>query len=188
MELVSYSFSPLSLLAPAVAIGLAVITRKTLISLGAGILVGTLLLNNFSPVNTLRYLIDALVGVFWNDGLNTGSVFILLFLICLGIMTSFISLAGGTRAFGEWARRRIKTARGSQILTVALGVIIFIDDYFNALAVGNICRPITDRNRVSRAKLAYLIDSTAAPVCVITPVSSWGAYIIALGGLDSGDP
>ncbi|MTI15274.1 Na+/H+ antiporter NhaC family protein [Sansalvadorimonas verongulae] len=182
MELVSYSFSPLSLLAPAVAIGLAVITRKTLLSLGAGILVGTLLLNSFSPMNTLQYLLEALVAVFWDNGLNTGNVFILLFLISLGIMTSFISLAGGTRAFGEWAQRRIKTARGSQVLTVALGVIIFIDDYFNALAVGNICRPVTDRNRVSRAKLAYLIDSTAAPVCVITPVSSWGAYIIALVG------
>ncbi|WP_281646237.1 Na+/H+ antiporter NhaC family protein [Parendozoicomonas sp. Alg238-R29] len=182
MELTSFSFSPLSLLAPAVAIGLAVLTRKTLLSLGAGIVVGALLLTGFSPMNTVQYLVDALVSVFWNDGINTGSVFILLFLISLGIMTSFISLAGGTRAFGDWARRRIKTAKGSQLLTVLLGVIIFIDDYFNALAVGNICRPLTDRNRVSRAKLAYLIDSTAAPVCVITPISSWGAYIIALIG------
>lgn len=182
MELTSYAFSPLSLLAPAVAIGLAVITRKTLFSLGAGIVVGSLLLTGFSPLHAIEYLVGGLLAVFWNDGLNTGSVFILLFLISLGAMTSFISLAGGTRAFGDWARRRIRTARGSQVLTVVLGIIIFIDDYFNALAVGNICRPVTDRNRVSRAKLAYLIDSTAAPVCVITPVSSWGAYIIALVG------
>ncbi len=182
MELTSYALSPLSLLAPFVAIGLAVITRKTLLSLGAGIVVGALLLTSYNPVDAFHYIINASVAVFWNDGLNTGSVFILLFLLCLGVMTSLISLAGGTRAFGDWARERIKTARGAQVLTVSLGVIIFIDDYFNALAVGNICRPLTDRNKVSRAKLAYLIDSTAAPVCVITPVSSWGAYIIALVG------
>ena len=182
MDLISFSFSPLSLLAPAIAITLAVVTRKTLLSLGAGIVVGALLLTGFNPVNAGVYLLQTLASVFWDDGLNTGSVFILLFLFCLGIMTSFISLAGGTRAFGDWARQRVKTAKGSQLLTVLLGVIIFIDDYFNALAVGNICRPLTDRNKVSRAKLAYLIDSTAAPVCVITPVSSWGAYIIALIG------
>ena len=182
MDLISFSSSPLSLLAPAIAIGLAVFTHRTLLSLGAGILVGALLLTGFNVLDAVLYLKGAFTAVFWDDGLNTGSVFILLFLICLGITTSFISLAGGTRAFGDWARKRVSTAKGSQLLTVLLGVIIFIDDYFNALAVGNICRPLTDRNRVSRAKLAYLIDSTAAPVCVITPVSSWGAYIIALVG------
>ncbi|CAM3556115.1 Na+/H+ antiporter NhaC family protein [Parendozoicomonas haliclonae] len=183
MDLTSFSQSYLSLLAPAVAIGLAIITRKTIISLVAGILVGSLLLTDFQLTHTAQYLFKSFISVFWSDGgVNTGSVFILLFLICLGIMTSYISVAGGTRAFGEWARKRVKTARGSQLLTVALGIIIFIDDYFNSLAVGNISRPLTDRNRVSRAKLAYLIDSTAAPVCVISPISSWGAYIIALIG------
>ncbi len=182
MELTSFAQSPLALLAPAVAIGLAVITRKTLPSLAFGALTGALLLTNFDVTHTLQYLLTAFANVFWDDGLNSTSVFIILFLLCLGVTTSFISLAGGTRAFGTWARKRVSSARGSQLLTIVLGMIIFIDDYFNALAVGNICRPITDLNKVPRAKLAYLIDSTAAPVCVITPISSWGAYIIALVG------
>ncbi len=180
MDLTSFLQSPLSLLAPIVAISLAVITRKTLISLMAGIIVGSLQLTDFQIADAVRYLFQAFLSVFWNEGPNTSSIFILLFLICLGVMTSFISLSGGTKAFGEWAKTRVKTAQGAQLLTVFLGILIFIDDYFNALAVGNISRPLTDRNGVSRAKLAYLIDSTAAPVCVITPISSWGAYIIAL--------
>ncbi len=182
MELASFEFSSLSLAAPAVAIGLAVITRKVLLSLAAGIVCGALLLTSFDPALFVKYLSSAFLKVFWDDGLNKWNVFILLFLIILGIMTSLITLAGGTRAFGEWARKRIQTRKGSQLLTVMLGIIIFIDDYFNSLAVGNISRPLSDRHRISRAKLAYLLDSTAAPVCVITPISSWGAYIIALIG------
>ena len=182
MELASYSNSFLSLLAPIVAIGLAVITRKVVISLGAGILVGALLLNEFSVAITFQYITDVFISIFWDDGLNTGSIFLLSFLLLLGGMTSLITLAGGTGAFADWARERIKTRQGSQVLAVALGFIIFIDDYFNSLAVGQISRPITDGQRISRAKLAYLIDSTAAPICVLTPISSWGAYIIALIG------
>ncbi|MTI14421.1 Na+/H+ antiporter NhaC family protein [Sansalvadorimonas verongulae] len=183
MDLLSYATSPLSVLAPAVAIGLAVLTRKTLLSLGAGAVVGALLLTGFNPLNALQYLAHAFAGVFWEDGgLNTGKVFILLFPLSLGVMTSCITLAGGTQAFGEWARTRIRTGKGAQITTVILGLIIFIDDYFNALTVGNVSRPLTDRNNVPRAKLAYLLDSTASPVCVITPISSWGAYIISLIG------
>lgn len=182
MDLLSFSHSPLSLVAPVVTILLAVITRKTLWSLGAGILAGTLLLTDFSLIDSVSYIARGLLSVFWDDGLNTGSVFILLFLLLLGIITTLIDISGGARAFGDWARERVKTRQGSQLLTVLLGIIIFIDDYFNSLAVGNISRPLTDRSGVSRAKLAYLIDSTAAPVCVITPVSSWGAYIIALIG------
>ena len=183
MDLLSYATSPLSVLAPAAAIGLAILTRKTLLSLGAGAVVGSLLLTGFDPLQTLQYLAHALAGVFWEDGVvNTGKVFILLFPICLGIMTCLITLAGGTRAFGEWAHKRIRTGKGAQLTTVCLGLIIFIDDYFNALTVGNVSRPLTDRNNVPRAKLAYLLDSTASPVCVITPISSWGAYIISLIG------
>lgn len=180
LELSSFSDSSLSLIAPAVAIILAVITRKVLWSLGAGILAGSLLLTNFDPLNTLTYIFQAFVGVFWDDGINWGDLYILLFLLVLGILTSLISISGGARAFGEWARNRVKTRQGSQLLVVFLGILIFIDDYFNSLAVGSIGRPLTDRHRISRAKLAYLIDSTAAPICVIMPVSSWGAYIIAL--------
>ena len=182
MDLLSFSHSPLSLAAPVVAILLAIITRKVLLSLGAGILTGALLLTGYSPLDSLAYIGKSFFAVFWDEGVNVSSVFILLFLMLLGVITTLIDISGGARAFGDWARELVKTRQGSQLLTVLLGVIIFIDDYFNSLAVGNISRPLTDRHGVSRAKLAYLIDSTAAPVCVITPVSSWGAYIIALIG------
>ncbi|MDO6814475.1 Na+/H+ antiporter NhaC family protein [Cobetia amphilecti] len=189
MELTSYAASPLSLLAPIIAIGLAILTRRVMLSLGLGIVSGALLLNDFSPLVTLHYLWQQLVAVFIempdsgqlaDASLNSWNVYILLFLLALGAMVGVITLAGGTRAFGNWARARVTTRRGSQLMTVLLGVFIFIDDYFNSLAVGNICRPLTDRQGLSRARLAYLIDSTAAPVCVLTPISSWGAYIISL--------
>ena len=181
MELSSFSDSSLSLIAPAVAIILAVVTRKVLWSLGAGIIAASLLLTHFNPLDAIQYVAAGFYGVFVDEGApNWGNLYILLFLVVLGVITSLISISGGARAFGEWARARVKTRQGSQLLTVFLGVLIFIDDYFNSLAVGNVSRPLTDRHRVSRAKLAYLIDSTAAPICVITPISSWGAYIIAL--------
>ncbi|MCK5894074.1 MAG: Na+/H+ antiporter NhaC family protein [Endozoicomonadaceae bacterium] len=182
MELVNFEFSPLSFVAPVVAISLTVITRKVLLSLTVGILCGALLLTSFDPLFFLEYVSSTFLKVFWDDGLNCRNVFILLFLIMLGVMTSFITLAGGTRAFGEWACKRIHTRKGAQLLTVTLGIIIFIDDYFNSLAVGSISRPLSDKNGVSRAKLAYLLDSSAAPVCVIVPISSWGASIIGLIG------
>src|SRR5699024_2152053 len=121
--------------------------------------------------------------VFVEDGaLNTWNVYILLFVLLLGILTSFVSMMGGTHAFGEWMIKRVKTRAGAQIMTMFLGIIIFIDDYFNSLTVGPISRPVTDKHRVSRAKLAYVVDSTAAPISVIAPISSWGAYIIGLIG------
>ena len=181
MELLSYSHSPCSLLAPAIAILLAVITRCVIISLVAGIVVGSLLLTSFNLLDTATYLFESSIKVFWNnDGPNTSSVFILIFLGLLGIITTLIDVSGGASAFSDWARKRVKTRQGAQFLTIIIGMIIFVDDYFNALAVGNIGRPLTDHHGVSRAKLAYLIDSTATTVCVITPISSWGAYIIAL--------
>ncbi len=182
MELTSFSDSSLSLLAPAVAIFLAVITRKVLWSLGAGIFTGSLLLTSFNPLNAVQHIYHGFVAVFWDGSLNLDNIFILLFLIVLGVITSLIATSGGAKAFGEWARQHVKTRQGSQVMTVLLGFVIFIDDYFNSLAVGSISKPLTDRHRVSRAKLAYLIDSTAAPICVIMPISSWGAYIIALIG------
>ncbi|UII55427.1 Na+/H+ antiporter NhaC family protein [Cytobacillus spongiae] len=172
-----------SLLPPIIAILMVILTRRVLLSLGVGILTAAILLAEFSVTKTFSMIFDAVKGIFISDGeLNTWNVYIILFLLVLGIITAFISISGGSRAFGEWAMKRVKTRVGAQLVGAVLGVIIFIDDYFNALAVGQISRPITDRHKVSRAKLAYLIDSTSAPICVVSPVSSWGAYIIALIG------
>lgn len=169
-----------SLIPPVLAILMVILTRRVLISLGVGILASALLLAGFHPIGTVERILQSFLAVFT----DLWYVYILVFIIFLGIITAFISVSGGSVAFGEWAARRIKSRRGSKFLTVILGIVIFIDDYFNSLAVGQISRPITDRYKVSRAKLAYLIDSTSAPICVIAPISSWGAYIIAtLGGI-----
>ena len=172
-----------SLIPPILAIMMVVLTRKVLLSLATGITASALLLAEFNIGKTFGIIWDAAKGIFVSEGaLNTSSVYIILFLLILGVITAFISISGGSRAFGEWAMKRVKTRAGAQLVGAVLGIIIFIDDYFNALAVGQISRPITDRQKVSRAKLAYIIDSTSAPVCVVSPVSSWGAYIIALIG------
>lgn len=172
-----------SLIPPILAIAMVILTRRVLLSLGIGIISSAFLLAHFNIGKMILIIIDSVKGIFWADGeLNTWNVYIILFLIVLGIITAFISITGGSRAFGEWAMKRVKTRAGAQLVGATLGIIIFIDDYFNALAVGQITRPITDRQKVSRAKLAYLIDSTSAPICVVSPVSSWGAYIITLIG------
>ncbi|NLM38387.1 MAG: Na+/H+ antiporter NhaC family protein, partial [Firmicutes bacterium] len=172
-----------SLLPPVVAIVLAIATRRVLLSLGLGILTAAVLLAEFQFVKTIQIILETIKNVFVSGGgLNTWNVYILLFLFVLGIITAFITISGGSRAFGEWAMKRVKTRAGAQLVTGILGLLIFIDDYFNALAVGQVSRPITDRKKVSRAKLAYLIDSTSAPICVLSPVSSWGAYIISILG------
>lgn len=174
-----------ALLVPILAIGLAIVTRHVLLSLGIGLLVGALQLTDFAPLSALSYLMERFLEVFldlssdhWH--FNWGKLDILVFLLLLGMVVSLATLSGGVAAFGRWAEQRIRNRRQSQLLTVALGLAVFIDDYFNSLAVGSISRPIADRTGVSRPKLAYLIDSTAAPVCVLTPISSWGAYIISL--------
>lgn len=174
-----------ALLVPILAIGLAIVTRHVLFSLGIGLLVGALQLTGFAPLSALSYLLDRFLDVFlettpdhWR--FNWSKLDILIFLLLLGIVVSLATLSGGVAAFGQWAEKRIRNRRQSQLLTVMLGLAVFIDDYFNSLAVGSISRPIADRTGVSRPKLAYLIDSTAAPVCVLTPISSWGAYIISL--------
>ncbi len=183
MNLIEFASSPLSLLPPIVALSLAIITRRVLVSLGVGILLGSILLNDYSIGNTLSYMSTTVSGVFFEDGgLNMWNMSIVGFLLLLGMMTALLTLSGGTRAFAEWAQSRVKSKRGSKLLAAFLGVFIFVDDYFNSLAVGAISRPVTDRFYVSRAKLAYILDSTAAPMCVIMPASSWGAYIITIIG------
>ncbi len=165
-----------ALVPPIVAIALALITKEVYSSLFIGILVGGLFYSNFSFVGTLEHIFtDGMIAQL-SDAYNVG---ILLFLVFLGIMVSLMNKAGGSAAFGEWASKHIKTRVGAQLATIALGCLIFIDDYFNCLTVGSVMRPVTDRHQVSRAKLAYLIDATAAPVCIIAPISSWAAAVSA---------
>lgn len=183
MTLIDFAASPLSILPALIALGLAIITRRVLISLGVGIVMGALLLSNFAPLNTLTYIATTVQGVVIEDGgINTWNMSIVAFLLLLGMMTALLTLSGGTRAFADWALDHIKDKRGASFLAAFLGLFIFIDDYFNSLAVGSISRPVTDRFNVSRAKLAYILDSTAAPMCILMPVSSWGAYIMTIIG------
>ncbi|KJG34687.1 Na+/H+ antiporter NhaC family protein [Photobacterium angustum] len=183
MNLVDYSHSLVSIIPPIVALGLAILSRRVLVSLGAGIVLGALYLNDFSFNHSASYLGDTIQNLFISDGgINTWNMSIVLFLIILGMTTALLTLSGGTRAFAAWAQTKIKTKRGAKLLAAFLGVFIFVDDYFNSLAVGSIARPVTDRYYVSRSKLAYILDSTAAPMCVLMPASSWGAYIITLIG------
>lgn len=175
-----------SIIPPILAILMVLLTRRVLLSLGTGIVSGALIVASFSPGTTLVELWESVTVSFWSWGdsaLNSDNINIMLFILLLGIITAFVSLSGGSRAFAEWAIQRIQTKRGAKLLTVALGIAIFVDDYFNSLAVGQISRPITDRHKMSRAKLAYFIDSTSAPICVVSPISSWGAYLIGLLGI-----
>ncbi|ROV58873.1 Na+/H+ antiporter NhaC family protein [Vibrio ponticus] len=181
MNLIDFASSPLSLLPPVVALTLAIVTRRVLLSLGMGILLGAILLADYSLGNALTYVKNTVFGVFVEDGsINAGNMSIVGFLVLLGMMTALLTLSGGTRAFADWAQSRVKSKRGAKLLAAFLGIFIFIDDYFNSLAVGAISRPVTDRFYVSRAKLAYILDSTAAPMCVVMPASSWGAYIMTI--------
>ncbi|WP_022940621.1 Na+/H+ antiporter NhaC family protein [Psychromonas hadalis] len=181
--LIDFAASPLSILPPLIALSLAIITRRVLLSLGVGIALGALLLSNFAPIEAVAYIATTVKSVIIEDGgINTWNMSIVAFLLLLGMMTTLLTLSGGTRAFANWALDHIKDKRGAAFLAAFLGVFIFIDDYFNSLAVGSISRPVTDRFNVSRAKLAYILDSTAAPMCILMPVSSWGAYIMTIIG------
>jgi len=183
MTLIDFAASPLSILPALVALGLAIITRRVLLSLGVGIVLGALLLVDFSFAEAAGYIFNTLKGVVIEEGgINSWNMSIVAFLLLLGMMTALLTLSGGTRAFANWALDHIKDKRGAAFLAAFLGVFIFIDDYFNSLAVGSIARPVTDRFNVSRAKLAYILDSTAAPMCILMPVSSWGAYIMTIIG------
>ena len=163
-----------ALVPPIVAIALALITKEVYSSLFIGILVGGLFYSGFSFETTLTHIFnDGFVAVL-SDSYNVG---ILIFLVILGAMVSLMNRAGGSAAFGHFAKEKIKSRAGAQLATIALGVLIFIDDYFNCLTVGSVMKPVTDEHKVSRAKLAYLIDATAAPVCIIAPISSWAAAV-----------
>lgn len=163
-----------ALVPPVVAIILALITKEVYSSLFIGILVGGLFYSGFSFEGTITHIFnDGFVAVL-SDSYNVG---ILIFLVILGAMVSLMNRAGGSAAFGRFAKEKIKTRTGAQLTTVALGVLIFIDDYFNCLTVGSVMKPVTDEHNVSRAKLAYLIDATAAPICIIAPISSWAAAV-----------
>ncbi len=163
-----------SLLPPVTAIALALITKEVYSSLFAGIFIGAVLYSGFDPVNTVDNIINNgfISGV--SDPWNVG---IFLFLVILGIMVALINKAGGSAAFGEWTQAHIKSRAGALFATFILGVLIFVDDYFNCLTVGSVMCPLTDTHKISRAKLAYIIDATAAPVCMIAPISSWAAAV-----------
>lgn len=160
-----------SILPPVIAIVLALITKEVYMSLLIGILSGALLYTQFNVITTIETTFQIM-----GDKIG-GNADILIFLVLLGILVALITKSGASKAYGEWASRSIKTKKGSLLATAALGVVIFVDDYFNCLTVGTVMRPVTDRYKVTRAKLAYIIDSTAAPVCIIAPISSWAAAV-----------
>ncbi len=177
-----------SLLPPVVAIGLALITKEVYSSLFLGIVTGGLLcMFSKAPISvgeeeTLGSGFPAFFNAVVNEGIiknlsDSWNVGILVFLVVLGIIVVLMNRAGGSRAYGEWAVRKIKTRRGASLATFGLGALIFVDDYFNCLTVGSVMRPVTDSHKISRAKLAYLIDATAAPICIIAPISSWAAAV-----------
>ncbi len=161
-----------ALLPPIIAIGLALITKEVFSSLLIGIASGAILAADFSFVGT----VDGVVSTGLIDAVS-GTAGIFIFLIELGILVALVNKAGGSRAFGEWAQTHVKTRIGAALCTFVLGILIFIDDYFNCLTVGSVMRPVTDKHKISRSKLAFLIDATAAPICMIAPISSWAAAV-----------
>ncbi len=171
-EYVSNFFSmPLSLLPPVLAIALALITKEVYTSLFLGCLVGGFLYANFNPVMGVTSTFDTLV-----ESVG-GNVALLAFLVMLGVIVVLMNRSGGSKAYGDWAKKHIKTKRGALLATMVLAIVLGVDDYFNNLTTGNVMRPVTDSHNISRAKLAYMIDSTAAPVCIMMPISSWAAAV-----------
>ena len=172
-------------LPPVIAIGLALITKEVYSSLFLGIAVGAAMYANFNFMGTITHIFDDGIIANLSDSFNVG---ILIFLVILGTMVQLMNTAGGSAAFGKWSITRIKSRVVAQLSVVALGCLIFIDDYFNCLTVGSVMRPLADKHKISRAKLAYLIDATAAPVCIIAPISSWAAavtgFVDGVDGLD----
>ena len=172
-ESVSSYGTILALLPPVIAIALALLTKEVYSSLFVGILAGSLIYTNWNLWDMVLNSFDVMISKIC-DSWNVG---ILIFLVLLGMMVSMINKAGGSAAYGRWAAQRIKNKRGAVISTCILGMLIFIDDYFNCLTVGSVMRPVTDKHKISREKLAYIIDATAAPVCIIAPISSWAAAV-----------
>ncbi len=169
-----------ALIPPIVAIALALITKEVYLSLLIGILSGAFLFTGPNPVHAVETVITIM-----GDKIG-GNVNILLFLSFLGIVVALITKSGASRAYGEWAARSIKSRRGALLATMFLGSLIFVDDYFNCLTVGTVMRPVTDKHKITRAKLAYIIDATAAPICIIAPISSWAAAVGSSLPEDSG--
>ena len=163
-----------SLVPPLVAIVLALISKEVYSSLAIGLIFGGLLASGFNFEGTMKAIFEKGFVSVLSSAYNVG---ILIFLVILGMVVALMNKTGGSDAFGKWASKRIKTRVGAQLMSILLGCLIFIDDYFNCLTVGSVMRPVTDKHQVSRAKLAYLIDATAAPVCIISPISSWAAAV-----------
>ena len=175
-----------ALLPPFIAIVLALITKEVYSSLFIGIITGAMLYANGNPelmINSMFFNENGGMIYKLADSWNVG---ILVFLVILGVMVALMNKVGGSAAFGQWASEHIKSRVGTQVATIVLGILIFVDDYFNCLTVGSVMRPVTDRRNISRAKLAYLIDATAAPICIIAPVSSWAAAVTSSVPDDSG--
>ena len=175
----NWTYMPL--IPPLLTLLLVLITKRVDLSLGIGILTSAFVITNGDILGTLKKIWDAFIGLMIEGNwLNTWSAYILIFLALLGVMSAFMSMSGGARAFTNWALTKITTRRGATFLTGVLGVVVFIDDYFSAIITGQVAKPLTDKYRVSRAKLAYFVDTTASPVSVIFPISSWGATIMGL--------
>ena len=171
MDITPFFGTAWALFPPIVAIILALLTKEVYSSLFIGILVGALMYSNFNPVGMVEHTISIISSRLGDNG------GIIVFLICLGIIVSLMHASGCSKAFGEWAAQRIKTKKSSLIFTTLLGLFFCIDDYFNSLTTANVMRPITDKHKVSRARLAYNVDCTAAPICIIAPISSWAAAV-----------
>ena len=179
-----YADSALSLVVPVVTIALVFLTRRVVLSLFLGIVLASIMLHyQNSIIEILIYIYKHIASVFYeyqNDTLiiNAQSLYVFGFLFILGILTQLMSYSGGIAAFVQWARMRIKTQRGSEFFAFIAGIVVFVDDYFNALTVGQVSKSLNDANHSTRERLAYIIDSTSAPICILMPISSWGAYII----------
>src|SRR3712207_3626032 len=171
--------SILSLLPPVVAIGLAILTRRILLSLGIGIVLGALLHSQWDVLESVSLLAEVAGGLIIAEGAVAEEVYILAFVVLLGVLTSFIYISGGRQAVSEWAITKVKTRFQAQLVPFILGIVIFFDDAFSSLVGGNVSRTITDPHRISRAKLSYIVDSTAAPVIILVPISGWAAFIAA---------
>jgi tetracycline resistance efflux pump len=171
--------SILSLLPPVVAIGLAIATRRILLSLGIGIVLGALMYSQWNILDSVSLVAEVAGGLIIAEGAIAEEMYILAFVIMLGVLTTFIYISGGLQAFSEWAITKVRTRFQAQLVPYVLGLVIFFEDAFSCLVGGNVSRTITDKYRISRAKLSYIVDSTAAPVIILMPISGWAAFIAA---------
>lgn len=177
-----YADSALSLVVPLVVIVLVFITKRVVLSLFVGIIIAGVMLKD-SLFDSINYVFSTISSVFYSEGeVQASAIYVFGFLIMLGVLTELMKCSGGISAFVAWARQKVNCAKSSEFLAFIAGIVIFIDDYFNALSVGQIARPLNDANHSSRERLAYIIDSTSAPVCILMPISSWGAYILGIMG------